>query len=158
MGSSESKSKSNSNSKLTQAFLQKWPQNARGFSGDALPNQVYVAIIYSQQSKANETWLAFKTRAEALKCLKEVHHNSGLYYQIQPFVYCDPRNDNVTYWVSVVSRKQAQEEGLYCGEDQKEDLEAHGHTDAAPEGHPGVTAEPSAPFDMSSFGIAVPQK
>jgi len=156
MGSSESKSKPNPTQNLSaQAFLQKWPQNARGFSGDALKDHVYVAIIYSQRAKANKTWLAFKTRPEALQCLKEVQSYHGLDYKIQPFVYYDPRYDNVTYWVSVVSRKQAREEGLYCGEEEENPEEDT--SDAAaenPEGHPAGIPEPSAPgFDMSAFGI-----
>lgn len=113
MGSSESKLTQEKRQMEEKAFVVKWPQNARSFSGNKLRDQVYVVIVYGSVSKTLIPWLAFETRSEADKCLREGLHTNDPYIVV-PFVYGSRRDAAVYCWISVVSRQQAQDEGLYC--------------------------------------------
>jgi len=111
-------------------FRNKWPQNAREFSGKTLSGMVYVAVVYDEFLKQHKPWLAFDTRDEADMCLGKYH--GAAKYQPSPFVYQKTGNLDTdcgwfsyrwSYWISVVPCKQAREEGLYC--EDPEDANAH---------------------------------
>jgi len=103
-------------------FRNKWPQNARQFSGKPLSGMVYVAVVYDEFLEQHRPWLAFDTRDEAEICLGKYH--GAAKYQPSPFVYQKSGNldtDSWRYWISVVTRQQARDAGLYC----EDPVEAH---------------------------------
>jgi hypothetical protein len=102
-------------------FFRSWPANARFFSGKPLPNEAYVVVLH-YQGNIGKPWLAFETRKEAdayLRiCNKELQDKR--WKQKVPYLYQGWRTNDDSImpvsasWISVVSRQQIREAGLFC--------------------------------------------